>query len=124
MATNLVKKGNLEKPIILWNRSYSRAADLSAEIGHSEAVHSVEEAVAPSNIIWSCLSDQEAVLGIFDIILKGDVRGKLFLECSTITPPVTNELAKRVIDAGAEFVAMPGKNLIGGILFVPHDNRN
>lgn len=111
MATNLVKKGNLEKPIILWNRSYNRAADLSAEIGHSEAVHSIEEAVAPSNIIWSCLSDQEAVLETFDLILKGDVRGKLFLECSTITPPVTNTLAKRVIDAGAEFVAMPGKKI-------------
>ena len=111
MTTNLVNKGKLENPIILWNRTHHRAADLSAEIGHSRAVHTIEEAIEPSDIIWTCLADQEAVLEAFDIILKGDIRGKLFLECSTMTPPVTNDLAKRVIDAGAEFVAMPGENI-------------
>lgn len=44
----------------------------------------------------------------FEEILLQDLHGKLFLECSTISPHVANRLAKRVLSAGAEFVAMPG----------------
>jgi 3-hydroxyisobutyrate dehydrogenase-like beta-hydroxyacid dehydrogenase len=48
----------------------------------------------------------------FNTILKEDVREKIFVECSTITPEATNELARRVLNAGGEFVAMPGKIMI------------
>ena len=44
----------------------------------------------------------------FEEILKMDIRGKLFLESSTVVPDVTNRIAKEVEEAGAEFVAMPG----------------
>jgi 3-hydroxyisobutyrate dehydrogenase-like beta-hydroxyacid dehydrogenase len=92
----------------LWNRTFARAIEQRDQIGSSTVASSLEQAIFDSEIIWSCFSNQEAVLEIFENILKTDVRGKLFLECSTITPDATNELARKVIDAGAEFVAMPG----------------
>lgn len=110
MTKNLVKIGNLTRPIILWNRTESKARSHSINIGHSSVASSIQDAVTKSDIIWSCLSGQKAVLECFDVVLKSniDLKGKLFLECSTITPEATNELAERLIEAGAEFVAMPG----------------
>ncbi|TGO10553.1 hypothetical protein BTUL_0132g00270 [Botrytis tulipae] len=109
MTKNLVKNGNLTRPIILWNRTESKARSHSINIGHSTVASSIQDAVTKSDIIWSCFSGQKAVLECFDVVLKSniDLEGKLFLECSTITPEATNELAERLIDAGAEFVAMP-----------------
>jgi 3-hydroxyisobutyrate dehydrogenase-like beta-hydroxyacid dehydrogenase len=108
MTKNLVVKGNLEKPLILHNRTKLRAVEHSLEIGYSTVANTLEEAVSKSDIIWSCLQDQDAVESTFDEILKDDVKGKLFLESSTVLPELIDQLAKRVMDAGAEFVAMPG----------------
>ncbi|KAM3069218.1 hypothetical protein ACMFMG_010735 [Clarireedia jacksonii] len=109
MSKNLAKNGNLSKPLILWNRTHSKAIAHSETIGHSIAVPEICDAVSGADIIWSCFSGQTAVLESFEKILKSniDLKGKLFLECSTITPEATNELAKRIISAGGEFVAMP-----------------
>ena len=109
MTKNIVAKADLEKPLILWNRTRKRAEEHSASIGHSTVAATVEEAVTKADIIWSCLQDQEAVTETFEEILEMDIRGKLFLESSTVLPDVTNRIAKQVEEAGAEFVAMPGK---------------
>ena len=109
MTKNIVAKADLEKPLILWNRTRKRAEEHSASIGHSTVAATVKEAVTKADIIWSCLQDQEAVTEIFEEILEMDIRGKLFLESSTVLPDVTNRIAKQVEEAGAEFVAMPGK---------------
>jgi len=103
-----VQNGRLEKPIILWNRTFATATEHAARLGHAEAVPTPEDAVARADVVWSCLSGQQAVLECFEKILAGDVRGKLFVECSTITPEATDKLAKQVLDKGGEFVAMPG----------------
>ena len=111
MTKNLVLNGKLEKPIILWNRTEARTVEHQAAIRHAVAAKSIESAVSRSDYVWSCFSGQEAVIQSFDEILRHDVHGKLFIECSTITPEATNELARKVIEAGAEFVAMPGMQL-------------
>jgi 3-hydroxyisobutyrate dehydrogenase-like beta-hydroxyacid dehydrogenase len=67
----------------------------------------VAAAVAPSDIIFSCLMDSHAVNEAFATILEGNLTGKLFVECSTISPELTDELALKIQAAGAEFVAMP-----------------
>ncbi|MCJ1432479.1 hypothetical protein MMC27_001836 [Xylographa pallens] len=107
MTKNLVSKTILRRPLLLWNRTYETAVDHSTAIGHSEAIRTIEEAVARSDVIWSCLSNQEAVFEAFEHALKADVMGKLFVESSTLTPAATNELGQMTIHAGAEFVAMP-----------------
>jgi hypothetical protein len=121
MAKNLVLKGNLEKPLILHNRTLSRTKSVSERIGHSIVAETVTDAVTPSDIIFSCLMDSDAVNGTFSTILQGDVTGKLFVECSTISPELTDELATKLQEAGAEFVAMPGKLIFAGACLKPGD---
>ena len=108
MTKNLVLHGNLDKPLTLYNRTRNRAEEHSASIGHSIVAATLEEAVSNADIIWSCLQDQEAVEATFDSILTMKIQGKLFVESSTITPERTNSIARQVLRAGAEFVAMPG----------------
>lgn len=110
MTANLVSKTHLLNPIILYNRSRQRADEHSSKIGHSIVVSTVKEAIFRSDIIWICLQDQEAMLETFAQILTPDidVKGKLFLDCSTILPEITSQLGRRILDHGAELVAMPG----------------
>ena len=102
-------RGSLKKQLIVHNRTLSRSKCVSERIGHLIVAETVIDAVTPSDIIFSCLMDSNAVSGTFSTILKGDVTGKLFVECSTISPKLTDELATKLQEAGAEFVAMPGK---------------
>ena len=109
MSKNLVEKCKLDKPMILHNRTHSRALNHSQNIGNSVAVESIQEAVSRADIIWTCLSNQEAVFQTFEAIYQVEITGKLFVDCSTITSEGTNQLAQRLRDAGADLVAMPGK---------------
>ncbi|KAH8749399.1 NAD binding domain of 6-phosphogluconate dehydrogenase-domain-containing protein [Hyaloscypha finlandica] len=107
ISKNLVLNGKLEKSLILWNRTSSRAYEHSTQIGNSVVAETIKDAISMSDIVWSCLADQDAVLETFELILKEDIKGKLFVECSTFTAEATNDLARKVIDSGGEFVAMP-----------------
>ena len=109
MSRNLAVKGNLDKPVVLWSRTIANAHAHSAEVANTVVETSLEAAVRQADMIWSCLSDETVVAAMFDQVLEHDVRGKLFVECSTVTPAASTALAARVLDAGAEFVAMPGK---------------
>lgn len=101
-------KGNLEKPLILWNRTKEQATEHSEKIGHSSVAGSLQEVATNADVIWTCLADETAIGETMNELLKGDVKGKLFVDSSTISPTFTNELSKRVLDAGAEFAAVPG----------------
>ena len=80
---NIVAKADLEKPLILWNRTRKRAEE---HIGHSIVAATVEEATTKADIIWSCLQDPEAVTETFEEILEMDIRGKMFLETRVKCP--------------------------------------
>jgi 3-hydroxyisobutyrate dehydrogenase-like beta-hydroxyacid dehydrogenase len=118
MTKNLVEKGNIEHPIILYNRTKSRAETHCSLIGHSTVASSLQEAIVASDIIWSCLENENAVAETFEQILALSIQGKLFIECSTVLPDEMATLSKKVLATGAEFVAMPGWSVtfIGGIL--------
>ncbi|KAI1386288.1 6-phosphogluconate dehydrogenase 2 [Hypoxylon trugodes] len=109
MVKNLVEKGNLDKPVIIYNRTRKRSEELAATLpeGKTEIIDSIEEGVKKADIIFSIVSNDAAVEGIFNTVAKGDVTGKLFVECSTIYPETTEKVAKLVVDKGAEFVASP-----------------
>ncbi|CAM1511119.1 Fc.00g086320.m01.CDS01 [Cosmosporella sp. VM-42] len=109
MCKNIVEKGKLDSPLLLYNRSTKRAVDLSSTLprGKTEVVEAIESGVPRADIIWSCIANDEAVQELYGTILKQDVKGKLFIESSTIHPETTEAIAKRVIAAGAEFVAAP-----------------
>ncbi|KAF2234654.1 NAD(P)-binding protein [Viridothelium virens] len=107
ITKNLILKGNLENPLILWNRTTQVAVDHSIDVGHSLVLETIEQVLARASIIWSCFSGEAAVLETFETILQHNLKGKLFIECSTITAEGTNIISERIIAAGGEFVAMP-----------------
>jgi 3-hydroxyisobutyrate dehydrogenase-like beta-hydroxyacid dehydrogenase len=109
MCKNLVEKGDLDKPLIIYNRTKKRADDLSQKLtsAKSTVASTIEDAVSKSDIIFTCLGDDAAVNETIDSALKGNVKGKLFVDCSTVHPDTTNALAKKVTSTGAEFVACP-----------------
>lgn len=45
---------------------------------------------------------------MFKSLSSFDIRGKLFVESSTIPAETADSLSKQILDAGAEFVSMPG----------------
>lgn len=86
MCKNLVEKGDLDKPLIIFNRTHKRASDLNAKLpsGRSIVASSLDEAVSKADIIFTCLGDDAAIKGIISTALKGNVEGKVFVDCSTV----------------------------------------
>ncbi|KAL8338838.1 hypothetical protein RB598_007239 [Gaeumannomyces tritici] len=113
MCKNIVEKGNLDKPLLLYNRTQKRAEELKATLpeGKAEVVADLAAAVAKADIIFSCVANDQVaeatLLGPSVQGVPGGVAGKLFVECSTIHPDTTERLEKALTGAGAEFVAAP-----------------
>ena len=118
MARNIAQKGCLAHPLTVYNRTAQRAHGFAAAAGAPtsaiQVAETVADAVARADIVFTSLGDDASVRDTFDTILgssssPGGVRGKLFVETSTILPATTNEIAARVLAAGAEFIACPGR---------------
>jgi hypothetical protein len=115
---NLIEKGNLDKPLILFNRTKKRADDLSATLGSdkTKVVDNINDAAKEADIIFMCLGDDAAVDAAVDKILEEDVKGKVIVDCSTVHPDTTNGLEKRITAKGGEFVGLPGKLFAASII--------
>ena len=110
MAKNVVEKADLAHPVLLYNRTKERSVEFSSQFptGTTEIVDSIAAGVAKADIIFTILAKDDVVEAVADEILKAvDVKGKLFVECSTIHPDTTVRVAKAFHDRGAEFVAAP-----------------
>lgn len=109
MCKNLQAKGNLDKPLLVYNRTKQRADDLcqSFPSGKATVASTVGEAVSQADIIFTCVGDDKAINATIDEALKGSVQGKVFVDCSTVHPDTTEGLAKKITAAGGEFVACP-----------------
>ena len=53
------------------------------------------------------MGDDAAVQSNIEEALKGDVKGKVLVDCSTIHPDTTAAIAKSIEGRGASFVACP-----------------
>ena len=110
MCKNIVEKGNLDQPLLLYNRTKQRAIDFSQQAlpaGKSAVVDSIADGVSKADVIFLALGDDPAVEGVLSQALTSDVKGKLFVDCSTIHPETTEREAETLLAAGAEFVAAP-----------------
>lgn len=112
MCKNLVEKGNLDKSLIIFNRTRQRATDLNSKLpfNKSTVASNLDEAVSKADIIFTCLGDDAAIIDTVSAAVQGNVEGKLFVDCSTVHPDTTNMLAKTIQGQGAELVACPGMN--------------
>ncbi|KAH8586445.1 hypothetical protein B0O99DRAFT_644465 [Bisporella sp. PMI_857] len=109
MCKNLVGKGQLDKPLIIYNRTEKRSTDLSKSFpeGKLAVATSIGDLVSKSDIIFTCLGDDAAVSDSINTALQINVTGKLFVDCSTVHPDTSEALAKKITEAGGEFVACP-----------------
>jgi 3-hydroxyisobutyrate dehydrogenase-like beta-hydroxyacid dehydrogenase len=105
MCKNLVTRGDLDKPLIIFNRTTKRAEDLSNSLpsGKSAVATSIEEVVSKADIIFICVGDDAAINETIDAALQGSAKGKVFVDCSTVHPDTTDGLGKKITAAGAEF---------------------
>jgi 3-hydroxyisobutyrate dehydrogenase len=105
MARNLLKAGF---SVTVWNRTSSRMEPL-VEAG-AKAGQSPADVAAQSDITVICVSDTpdvEAVITGKNGVIEGARSGSLVIDCSTISPIVTQELAKTLAEQGVAMLDAP-----------------
>src|SRR5262249_62203010 len=106
MAKRLKEVGH---DVFVWNRSADKARPL-AEAG-ATVTKTPSELAGKCEIVISMLTDAAAIDAVYhgaDGLLAGDVKGKLFIEMSTVRPETEVALAAKVRTKGAAGVDFPG----------------
>lgn len=117
IAERLLKHGNA---VTVWNRTPAKAQAL-VEHG-AEVAATPAQLAASADIILSILTDARAIAAAYDGpdgLLSGDVKGKLFVEMSTVRPETQRELDKRVRARGARMIDCP----VGGTTGPARDGK-
>jgi 3-hydroxyisobutyrate dehydrogenase len=99
---------SLGNEVTVWNRTPDKAKPL-ADAG-AKVVKSPAEVAAASDIVVTLLTDGAAIEAVYNGpngLLAGDVKGKLFIEMSTVPPKVETDLAPKVRGKGAIVVECP-----------------
>ncbi|KAJ5338665.1 oxidoreductase [Penicillium brevicompactum] len=108
MAKNLAAKGPLTSPLIIFNRNAKRAHDFASQHANTIVATSIKEAITKADIIFTCVSDDAAILDIISSgTNSGDIKGKLFVDLSTVHPDTTTTIASKIQEFGGRFVASP-----------------
>jgi 3-hydroxyisobutyrate dehydrogenase len=105
MARNLLKAGF---PVRVWNRTASRMEALVAD--GATAGSSPADVAANVDIIITCVSDTpdvEAVILGDEGVIHGAASGALVVDCSTISPQVTKEIAAKLAEKGVRMLDAP-----------------
>jgi 3-hydroxyisobutyrate dehydrogenase len=105
IATRLLGQGHA---VTVWNRTPAKSAPLVA--AGAKAAESPAALASASEAIITILTDAaaiEATYGGPSGLLAGDVKGKLFIEMSTVRPETERALAERARAKGAALVECP-----------------
>ena len=105
IAARLMEVGH---QVTVWNRTAAKTKPL-AEAG-AKVADSPAGVAAASEAIITILTDGAAIDAVYagpSGLLSGDVKGKLFIEMSTVPPSVETTLAPKVRGKGATFVECP-----------------
>ncbi|HEX7966807.1 MAG TPA: NAD(P)-dependent oxidoreductase [Stellaceae bacterium] len=111
MVQRLMDQGHR---LTVWNRSAAKTKPL-VERGARPATTPAEAATA-NDVVITMLTDARAVGAVYDGtegLLSGGVKGKLFIDMSTVTPETTRKLAQRVRAKGAALVECPVGGTVG-----------
>ena len=105
---------NVGHSVTVWNRTREKTEAL-ALAGASVAATPAELATR-AEIIITFLTDAAAIDATYhgtDGLLEGDVRGKLFIDMSTVRPEVEKALAAEVRNRGAALIECPVGGTVG-----------
>ncbi len=103
MAENLLKSGYA---LNIWNRTPEKCKPLAA-LG-AQVFPDASGAVKNADVIISMLTDDQASKHVWLDSEKGALAGlnkqAIAIECSTLTPEWSRELASKITEAGAQFI--------------------
>ncbi|MCL4827459.1 MAG: NAD(P)-dependent oxidoreductase [Caldilinea sp.] len=105
MAANLLKAGF---ELTVWNRTATRMQDLVAQGAHAGA--DPADVAARSDIIITCVSDTPDVKTVIldeQGVIHGARPGALVIDCSTISPQATREIADALRAKGVFMLDAP-----------------
>jgi 3-hydroxyisobutyrate dehydrogenase len=94
--------------VAVWNRTAATARTLGLPVCSSPS-----ELAERSEAVITMLADGAAVKEVYDALLAGEARGKLFIDMSTVRPAVSQNTASLVKSKGAAFVECPVGGSVG-----------
>lgn len=106
MAKNLAAKGPLNGPLTIYNRTTTKAEAFASSNPNTKIAYTLPEATSSSDIIFTCLSNDQALRETITASLP-HAKNKLFVDCSTVHPDTTTEIASTLSANGASFIASP-----------------
>lgn len=101
MSKNLLKAGY---ELSVYNRSADKAEDFK---GSAKICQSIAELVKNSDIIFTMLTNDDAVNKVYQEISKEELKGKLFIDCSTISQECSLANAQLIKAKNAGFIDAP-----------------
>ncbi len=101
MANNLIKAGF---PLSVYNRSSDKTTDFKDKVTVST---SIADLVAQSDVIFTMLTNDDAVTEVYNEISEQDIEGKLFIDCSTISQSCSLKIAELIKAKNAAFLDAP-----------------
>lgn len=109
MGANMARRlADLGYPIAaVYDQHAPSAQELAIELG-SVAAGSLKEVTEASDVIFTVVTDDAAMKGIFsgqDSLVAGGAAGKLFINCATVSPGSHEEAAAAAKEAGADTLA-------------------
>ena len=105
MASNLLKQGY---EVTVYNRTEARCLPL-VEQG-AQLAHTPKEATLGADTVITMVSNDESIAAVYEGeagVLAGISSGSTVIDCSTISPALSQSLAKRLVAAGAKFLDAP-----------------
>src|SRR5437660_579678 len=105
IAQRLAGRGH---QVTVWNRTADKARALGLDVADSAT-----RLAEVSETLISILTDAAALESVYGQLLAGDVKGKLFIEMSTVRPETEKRLAEKVKAKGAAFVECPVGGTVG-----------
>lgn len=102
MAQNLVKAGY---HLNVYNRDPKKSENIQAKAIISE---SLESLISHSDIIFTMLSNDDAVRAVYEKIkLTNSIKGKIFIDMSTVSPRLSEALSEELQQQQAAFLDAP-----------------
>ena len=100
--------------VTVWNRTPAKAAQLESD--GAIVAQTVADLVRASEVIITILTDAKAIDALYagrEGLLAGDVKGKTFIEMSTVRPETERALDAKIRAKGASLVECPVGGTVG-----------
>lgn len=103
MVKNLATKGHT---VHVWNRTASKAEELAKSL-KVERAKTIKDLAAASSVLMLCVTNTHDVEQVVNEAATTLTKGSLVIDCSTISPKATEEIAAKLHEKGIGFVDAP-----------------